>query len=103
MSIPREKALEHAHAPAVTCCRFEAGTVIGPDQLEDPTLLPDFERAGFLHIPGNCLTIGQVLGATLTATVDGFTPLTPERVVGVQAVSIAQGETVTPSAPIQHR
>ena len=103
MSIPREKALEHAHAPAVTCCRFEAGTVIGPDQLEDPTLLPDFERAGFLHIPENCLTIGQVLGATLTATVDGFTPLTPERVVGVQAVSIAQGETVTPSAPIQHR
>jgi D-proline reductase (dithiol) PrdA len=55
MPIPREKALEHANAPAVTCCRFEAGTVIGPDQLEDPTLLPDFERAGFLHIPENWL------------------------------------------------
>ena len=101
MSIPREKALEHAHAPAVTCCRFEAGTVIGPDQLEDPTLLPDFERAGFLHIPENCLTIGQVLGATLTATVDGFTPLTPERLVGVQATRPALVETAIPSVSIQ--
>jgi D-proline reductase (dithiol) PrdA len=102
MSIPREKALEHANAPAVTCCRFEAGTVIGPDQLEDPTLLPDFERVGFLHIPANCLTIGQVLGATLTETVDGFTPLTPERVVGVQATRPALVETATPAGPM-HR
>jgi D-proline reductase (dithiol) PrdA len=102
MAIPREKALEHANAPAVTCCRFEAGTVIGPDQLEDPALLPDFERVGFLHIPANCLTIGQVLGATLTATVDGFTPLTPERVVGVQATSPALAETATLAAPM-HR
>jgi D-proline reductase (dithiol) PrdA len=102
MSIPREKALEHADAPAVTCCRFVAGTVIGPDQLQDPTLLPDFERVGFLHIPANCLTIGQVLGATLTETVDGFTPLTPERVVGVQTTSPVLGETATPAGPM-HR
>jgi D-proline reductase (dithiol) PrdA len=101
MSIPREKALEHANAPAVTCCRFEAGTVIGPDQLEDPALFPDFERVGFLHIPANCLTIGQVLGATLTETVDGFTPLTPERVAGVQATSPALVETATPATPLQ--
>jgi D-proline reductase (dithiol) PrdA len=102
MSIPREKALEHASAPAVTCCRFEAGTVIGPDQLEDPTLFLDFERVGFLHIPANCLTIGQVLGATLTETVDGFTPLTPEHVVGVQATGPVLVETATPAAPM-HR
>jgi D-proline reductase (dithiol) PrdA len=102
MAIPREKALEHANAPAVTCCRFEAGTVIGPDHLEDPTLLPDFERVGFLHIPANCLTIGQVLGATLTETVDGFTPLTPERVVGVQTASPALVEAAAPPAPM-HR
>jgi D-proline reductase (dithiol) PrdA len=101
MSIPREKALEHANAPAVTCCRFEAGTAIGPDQLEDPALFPDFERVGFLHIPANCLTIGQVLGATLTETVDGFTPLTPERVAGVQATSPALVETATPATPLQ--
>jgi hypothetical protein len=68
MSIPLEKALEHVNAPTVTCCRFEAGTVIGPSPLEDPTLLSDFERTGFLHIPENCLTIGQVLGTTLTET-----------------------------------
>jgi D-proline reductase (dithiol) PrdA len=102
MSIPLQKALEHAHAPAVTCCRCQAGTVIGPDQLEDPTLLPDFERAGFLHIPEDCLTIGQVLGATLTDTVDGFTPLTPECVVGGQATSPALVEAATPAAPV-HR
>jgi D-proline reductase (dithiol) PrdA len=101
MSILREKALEHADAPAVTCCRFEAGTVIGPDQLEDPALFPDFERVGFLHIPENCLTIGQVLGATLTETVDGFTPLTLEHVVGVQTTSPAPVETATPAAPVQ--
>jgi D-proline reductase (dithiol) PrdA len=81
----------------VTCCRFEAGTVIGPDQLEDPTLFPDFERVGFLHIPENCLSIGQVLGATLTETVDGFTPLTPERVVGAQTTSPVLVETAAPA------
>jgi D-proline reductase (dithiol) PrdA len=102
MSMLLEQALEHVNAPAVTCCRFEAGTVIGPEQLQDPTLLPDFERVGFLHIPANCLTIGQVLGATLTETVEGFTPLTPEHVVGVQATRPAAVETATPATP-SHR
>jgi D-proline reductase (dithiol) PrdA len=102
MSISPEQTLEHANTPAVTCCRFEAGTIIGPDQLADPRLLPDFERTGFLHIPEDCLTIGQVLGATLTETVDGFTPLTPERVVGGQVTRPALVATAVSSALMQH-
>jgi D-proline reductase (dithiol) PrdA len=92
--------MAHSNAPAVTCCRCEAGTVIGPAHLEDPTLFPDFERVGFLHIPAQCLTIGQVLGATLQDTVDGFTPLTPEKVVREQATTTGRGETASPEAPI---
>jgi D-proline reductase (dithiol) PrdA len=76
MSIRPEDAKAHAHAPAVTCCRFEAGTVIGPEHLEDPTVLPDLEQSGFLQIPDDCFTIGEALGAVLRETVDGFTPLT---------------------------
>jgi D-proline reductase (dithiol) PrdA len=79
MSIRPEDAKAHAHAPAVTCCRFEAGTVVGPEQLEDPTVLPELEQSGFLHIPDDCLTIGEALGTVLRETVDGFTPLTPSR------------------------
>lgn len=103
MSIPLEKALEHAKAPAVTCCRFEAGTVIGPSQLQDPTLLPDFERAGLLHIPAHCLTIDDVIGATLIDTVEGFTPLTPEHVRGGRTALTTPGDSATPLAPSQQR
>jgi D-proline reductase (dithiol) PrdA len=75
MSITPEHAKAHASAPAVTCCRFAAGTIVGPQHLEDPTILPELEKSGLLQIPGDCLTIGEVLGATLQESVDGFTPL----------------------------
>lgn len=98
MSISLTKVLEHAHAPAVTCCRFAAGTVISPDQLEDPALFPELERTGLLHLPADCLTIGQALGATLRETVEGFTPLTPDTVLDVQqTVSQRDGATPPPS------
>ena len=77
MSIRPEDTKTHAHAPAVTCCRFEAGTVVGPEQLEDPTVLPELQRSGFIQIPEDCLTIREALGTVLQETVDGFTPLTP--------------------------
>jgi D-proline reductase (dithiol) PrdA len=80
MAIRPEHAAAHSTAPAVTCCRFPAGTVIGPANLEDPLLLPELERSGFLKIPPECLRIGEVLGATLKNTVDGLTPLTREMV-----------------------
>ncbi len=76
MAIHPENAAAHAHAPAVTCCRCLAGTVIGPANLEDPMLLPELERSGVVKITPECLTIGDVLGATLKNTVDGLTPLT---------------------------
>lgn len=82
MSITLETAKEHANDVAVTCCRFEAGTVIAPENLEDPNIIPDLEDSGLLEIPANCLKIGEVLGAKLKVTVDALTPLTTEVVEG---------------------
>ncbi|QXM05535.1 D-proline reductase (dithiol) proprotein PrdA [Crassaminicella indica] len=84
MSITLETAQEHANDMAVTCCRFEAGTVIEPANLEDPNILPDLEDSGLLSIPESCLTISQVLGAKLKETVDALTPLTPELLEGIK-------------------
>lgn len=78
MSITIETAQAHANDPAVTCCRFEAGTIIEPANLEDPAIFPDLVESGLLTLPEDTLTIGQVLGAKLTATCDALTALTPE-------------------------
>ncbi|HKL11364.1 MAG TPA: glycine/sarcosine/betaine reductase component B subunit, partial [Clostridia bacterium] len=90
MSITLETAKEHANDLAVTCCRFEAGTVIKPENLEDPEILPDLEDSGLLEVPENALTIGQVLGATLTETVDSLTPLTAAVLDGVAEVEVKE-------------
>jgi len=84
MSITAETAKEHAKDPAVLCCRAEAGTVLQASNLEDPNIFPDLEDSGLLAIPDNVLKIEQVLGATLTKTVDSLVPLTPDLVKGVQ-------------------
>lgn len=84
MSITAEMAKEHAKDPAVLCCRAEAGTVLQASNLEDPNIFPDLEDSGLLAIPDNVLKIEQVLGATLTKTVDSLVPLTPDLVKGVQ-------------------
>ncbi|WIF94011.1 D-proline reductase (dithiol) proprotein PrdA [Caminicella sporogenes] len=86
MSITAETAKQHANDFAVTCCRFEAGTVIEPSNLEDPNIFPDLEDSGLLEIPDNCLKIGEVLGAKLTKTVDALTPLTPDLLEGINLV-----------------
>ena len=85
MSITVETAQAHANDPAVTCCRFEAGTVVEPANLEDPAIFPDLVESGLLVLPENTLTIGQVLGAKLTATCDALTALTPENAEGFSA------------------
>ncbi len=85
MSITVETAQAHANDPAVTCCRFEAGTVVEPSNLEDPAIFPDLVESGLLVLPENTLTIGQVLGAKLTATCDALTALTPENAEGFSA------------------
>lgn len=80
MSITKETALKHANDPAITCCRFEAGAVIEPSILEDPAIFPDLEDTGLLTIGDDCLTIGEVLGAKLTTTLDALTPITRDMV-----------------------
>ena len=80
MAINIHTAKEHANDPAVACCRFEAGMVITPEQLEDPAIFSDLEESGLLTIPDNCLTIEQVLGAKLMKTIDALMPITPEYV-----------------------
>ncbi|KDR93870.1 D-proline reductase (dithiol) PrdA [Peptoclostridium litorale DSM 5388] len=86
MSITAETAKAHENDPAVTCCRFEAGTVIEPSNLEDPNILPDLEDSGLLEMPSNGLKIGEVLGAKLKETVDALTPLTADMLEGVREI-----------------
>lgn len=101
MSITVETAQAHANDPAVTCCRFEAGTVVEPANLEDPAIFPDLVESGLLVLPENTLTIGQVLGAKLTATCDALTALTPENAEGFSAgEEAAAEEEVVEEAPV---
>ena len=84
MSITAETANEHAHDPAVLCCRAEAGITIEPANLEDPAIFDDLVDSGLLNLDG-CLTIEEVLGAKLTKTCDSLCPLTNDVLDGVKA------------------
>ncbi|MGL4797419.1 MAG: D-proline reductase (dithiol) proprotein PrdA [Paraclostridium sp.] len=94
MSITVETAKAHAKDPAVCCCRFEAGTVIEPSNLEDPAIFADLEDSGLLTIPADCLTIDQVLGAKLTKTMDALSPLTADCLEGIVATEEVKEEVV---------
>lgn len=105
MSITVETAKAHANDPAICCCRFEAGTIIEPSNLEDPAIFADLEDSGLLTIPENCLKIEQVLGAKLTKTVDALSPLTAdclEGIVAQEAKEEVKEETkeIAPVAPV---
>ncbi|TLG81317.1 D-proline reductase (dithiol) proprotein PrdA [Vagococcus zengguangii] len=84
MSITAETAKDHANDPAVLCCRAEGNITIEPANLEDPAIFADLEDSGLLTIPENCLTIGEVIGATLLTTTDALVPLTADLVSGIQ-------------------
>lgn len=102
MSITLETAQAHANDPAVCCCRFEAGTIIAPENLEDPAIFADLEDSGLLTIPENGLTIGQVLGAKLKETLDALSPMTTENVEGYkagEAKEVVAEEVVVEEAP----
>lgn len=86
MSITAETAKEHAKDPAVLCCRAEAGITIEPANLEDPAIFDELVDSGLLNLDG-CLTIEQVLGATLTKTSDSLCPLTVDNVDGIKEAS----------------
>ncbi|MGM9661961.1 MAG: D-proline reductase (dithiol) proprotein PrdA [Oscillospiraceae bacterium] len=82
MSISAEYAQEHRNDAAVLCCRTEAGTTLSEHNLEDPAIFDDLMESGLLKLEG-ALTIGQVLGATLTETADSLTPITERLVAAV--------------------
>lgn len=96
MSISHESAKEHAKDPAVTCCRFEAGSIVEPSNLEDPAIFSDLEDSGLLKITSDTLTIGQVLGCKLIKTADALVPLTREYVEIADAPVVA--DTAAPKA-----
>ncbi len=102
MSITAETAKEHAHDPAVLCCRAEAGVTIEAANLEDPAIFDDLVDSGLLNLDG-ALTIEQVLGATLTKTCDSLCPLTADVLEGVKASSAPAAEEAPaeeePAAP----
>ena len=100
MSIELEYALEHKNDPAVLCCRMEGGNEITHHNLEDPAIFPDLIDTGLLNIDG-CLTIAQVLGATLKETSDSLTPLTPAIVDNIQDPEAAGGEEAAEEAPAE--
>ena len=60
MSITAETAKQHAHDPAVLCCRAEEGITIGPENLEDPAIFD------------------ELVGAKLIKTCDSLTPVTAD-------------------------
>lgn len=104
MSITAETAKAHASDPAVLCCRAEEGITIEPANLEDPAIFDELVDSGLLSLDG-CLTIAQVLGATLTKTSDSLSPLTPDNVSGFKdAAEVAAEETLeeeaAPAAPV---
>ena len=79
MSISLEYALENKNAPAVLCCRAEAGLVLSEHNLEDPAIFDDLVDSGLLNLAG-AITIGEALGAKLLDTYDSLTPLTADKV-----------------------
>jgi len=102
MSISLEYALANKDKPAVLCCRAEAGITITEHNLEDPFIFDDLVDTGLLDLTG-ALTIGQVLNAKLTGTYDSLTPLTAEKVEGINEASdeseAPAAEEAAPAAP----
>lgn len=96
MSISAEYAQEHINDPAVLCCRREAGTKLSHHDFEDPAIFDDLVSSGLLKLDG-ALTIGQVMGSTLTKTMDSLNPITKDCVDKVQEA--AASAAATPAAP----
>lgn len=101
MSMSAENAKKYAKKPAVTCCRFEAGVVISPDNLEDPAIFDDLVDSGLLELGSDVLTIEDVLGSTLVSTVDALTPITASVIDKVvEKISEPQVTTTTSNSEV---
>lgn len=99
MSITKDTLQKHLTDPAVFCCRRAKGTVIGADDLEDPTLFDDMVDAGLLTLSDDGLTIEEVLGSTLQKDVEALTPITKDVLDKVNSKSAKPVETVPAAAP----
>lgn len=99
MSITKDILQKHLTDPAVFCCRRAKGTVIGADDLEDPTLFDDMVDAGLLTLSDDGLTIEEVLGSTLQKDVEALTPITKDVLDKVNPKSAKPVETVPAAAP----
>lgn len=96
MSITDQSSRLHWNAPAVLCCRTSAGTVIGPEHLEDPQLFPELEASGLLVLSERGLRVEEAIGATLRQTVEPLTALTPELVLETSRNSCSLEPTAPP-------
>lgn len=56
------------------------------DNLEDPNIFPDMVDPGLLNIPGDCLKVGEVIGAKVLETIDSLTPLAKDIVEGAKSL-----------------
>ncbi|MFT8929224.1 MAG: D-proline reductase (dithiol) proprotein PrdA [Sporolactobacillus sp.] len=101
MSITAELAARHQNDPAVLCCLRNKGTILTPSDLEDPSIFPDLIDSGLLSLPENALTIGEVLGATLSQDTDAMTALSPQLVEG--AHSLTQSEAAEAPVPVDEK
>lgn len=99
MSITKDTLQKHLTDPAVFCCRRAKGTVIGADDLEDPTLFDDMVDADLLTLSDDGLTIEEVLGSTLQKDVEALTPITKDVLDKVNSKSAKPVETVPAAAP----
>lgn len=87
MSITKETLAKHLQDPAIFCCQRKKGVVIGPEDLEDPSLFEDMVDAGLMTLNEEGLAIEQVLGRTLVQDCEALKPITAEMLDGVNEVS----------------
>ena len=87
MSITEESLKMHLKDPAVFCCRREKGIVIGPEDLEDPTLFDDMADAGLIELSDDGLTIEQVIGQKLISDSEALVAITADLLENVGAVA----------------
>lgn len=90
MSITKEHAEQLKDKYAVVCCRTVKGSVLTAADLEDPSIFDDLQDSGLITLTPEVLTIGEVLGATLTKDVDALTGLTNDMLEGVTPRTGAQ-------------
>ncbi|WP_416175641.1 D-proline reductase (dithiol) proprotein PrdA [Clostridium sp.] len=93
MSITKETIQQHLKEPAVFCCQRQKGLIIGPEDLEDPTIFDDMVESGLMTLSDDGLTIEQVLGRKLIVDADALTPITKDMIDSINETS----ETPEPS------